>query len=314
MFGNKFRKLALGIAGALLVPLALPTTATAAPTSWRMLDLGAGDHSIAWAINDRGHVVGSLGDGEAFLWRNGRTTDLGVFVPTDVNNRDEVVGYRWDDETGGPQAVLWRKGRLVELRAPAGSSQSNASAINDRSLVVGWSTADADGSLRAVSWRGGVPTMLDNSRSLAFDVNNRGQIVGASGDNAVRWWHGNRTTLTTQTTQATAVNRHGTVAGRHWDSFSTGGFVWQRGMFVGIAPPPSEADFTFIQPTGINGRTQVVGNSNDGAFVWERGRTTYLPGLTRATEANDINDRGVIAGANPTTTDGLAPHAVIWRR
>ncbi len=314
MFGNRFRKLAMGIVGALLVPLALPAAATAAPTSWRMLDLGTGDNSVAWAINDRGHVVGTRGDGGAFLWRDGRTTDLGVFMPTDVNNLGEVVGYQWDDEMGGTKAVLWRKGRLVELRTPAGTGQGYASAINDRSLIVGWSAADADGLLRAVTWRRGVPAMLDGSNSLAWDVNDRGQIVGASGDNAVRWWHGDRTVLTTQTTQATAVNRHGTVAGLHWDSFSTGGFVWQRGSFVGIAPPSGEVDFTFIQPMGINGRAQVVGNSNDGAFVWERGRTTYLPGLTRATVASDINERGVIAGSNPTTTDGLVPHAVIWRR
>lgn len=92
MFGNRFRQLVFGIAGALLIPLALPATATAAPTSWRMLDLGTGDNSIAWAINDRGHVVGTRGDGEAFLWRDGRTTDLGTFIPTDINNRGEVVG------------------------------------------------------------------------------------------------------------------------------------------------------------------------------------------------------------------------------
>lgn len=92
------------------------------------------------------------------------------------------------------------------------------------------------------------------------------------------------------------------------------GFVWHRGRFIELPPPPSEPDFTLIQPAGINGRTQVVGTSSDGAFVWERGRTAFLPGLTRATIASDINERGVIAGANPTTTDGLVPHAVIWRR
>jgi uncharacterized membrane protein len=114
-------------------------------------------------------------------------------------------------------------------------------------------------------------------------------------------------------TQAVAVDRHGAVTGRHWGPWGTAGFVWQRGRFIELPAPPGEFGFTFTQPEGINSRTQVVGISSDGAFVWERGRTTLLPGLTRAA-AYDINERGVVAGSSPTTPDGLAPHAVIWRR
>lgn len=57
------------LAVALLVPLVLPAVVAAAPTSWRMVDLSAGDHSTTSAINDRGHVVGVLGSGDEFLCR-----------------------------------------------------------------------------------------------------------------------------------------------------------------------------------------------------------------------------------------------------
>lgn len=320
MLDNGFRRLVSGIAAVVVIPLALGATATVsataatAPPTWRMVDLGAGDNSVARAINDRGHVVGTRGSGEAFLWRDGRVSGLGTFTPTDVNNRDEVVGYRSDE--AGTRAVLWRRGHLVELATPLGGL-SYASAVNDRGVVAGWTNTGADAPSRASSWRDGVPTPLGGDYSLAFDVNDRGQVVGsvAGLDRiAVRWWRGTETRLSTEPTEAVAINRFGTVAGVHFGPWGTAGFVWQQGRFTQLPVPPGDGLFAFTQPAGINGRGQVVGSSSAGAFVWERGRTTVLPGRTIAAAAYDVNERGVVAGANPTTPDGLAPHAVIWRR
>lgn len=313
MFGIKFRRIALGAAAATVILSVLPATATAAPTSWRMVDLGTGDDSVAVAVNDRGHVVGTRADGEAFLWRHGRITDLGTFSPTDINNRDEVVGYRFDGS--GPRAVLWRNGVRTDLATPPGGMTS-AAAVNDRTEIVGWSTADSASPMRATSWRHGVRTPIGGDHSQASDINNRGQVVGSASvlnTLAIRWWRGKETQLGTESTQAVAVNRFGTVAGVHYGP-STEGFRWQRGRFILMPPPAGDPLLSFRQPAGINGRTQIVGSSSDGAFVWERGRTTILPALTRASSANDINERGVIAGSNPTTTEGLRQHAVIWLR
>lgn len=282
-----------------------PAQATA--SSWRMVDLGAGDGSVAMAVNDRGHVVGTRAGGNAFMWRHGRLTNLGAFTPTDVNNRDEVVGYRVEDT----HAVLWRAGVLTDLGTP--DTTSVALAVNDRTEVVGWSSPGAEGRMRAFSWRNGVLTLIGAEDTAATDVNNRGQIVGNSGalnQVAVRWWRGKVTQLSTEPTQAVAVNRFGTVAGVHFGA-RTGGFVWRDGRFIELPPPAGE--FGFRQPEGVNDRTQVVGSSSNGAFVWDRGRTTLLPGGTHAI-AYDISERGVIAGSRPTTSDGLAPRAVIWHR
>jgi uncharacterized membrane protein len=311
MVGTKLRRLAVGAAAVTLIALIslVPVSANAAPASWRMLDLRTGDTSVAVAINDRGHVAVTRGDGEALLWRNGRITDLGAFTPTDVNNRDEVVGYR-SDETG-TWAVLWRHGVRVDLETPPGG-HSVALGINDRTEVAGWTTANADAPTRASVWRHRVPTTIGGDYSVATDVDDRGQVVGSAelDQVAVRWWHGTETRLSSRPSQATAINRFGTAVG---DLFDTGGgFVWQRGGFIELPPRPGE--FPYTQPAGINGHTQVVGTSAEGAFVWERGRLTILPHKSIAAAASDINERGVIAGSNPSTPDGLRPHAVIWFR
>jgi probable HAF family extracellular repeat protein len=317
MFSNAFRRQSLVLAAALLIPLASVPAASATPATWQVTDLGAGDHSSALAINDRGHVVGIRNDNaEAFLWRDGRLTNLGAFRPTDINNRDEIVGYRSDGETA--RAVVWRDGAVTELATPAGRN-SYATALNDRGEIVGWTMVASQGIPQAVSWRDGVLTSLsDDEASIAQDINNRGQIVGGTGaflaEVAVRWWHGTETRLNVTRTQAWAVNRFGTATGPYWTDTSDAGFVWQRGRFIEI-PPVVVEDNSGTQPYGINGRTQVVGVSAQGGFVWEKGRITTLPALARTPGgAFDINEDGVIAGACPTTMDGLNSHAVIWSR
>jgi probable HAF family extracellular repeat protein len=69
-------------------------------------------------------------------------------------------------------------------------SPAFATAINDAGDIVGKTGSGANG--RAFLWQGGrvkmlgtLPTVLDPPSSVAFAVNNRGAIVGSSGDNGV---------------------------------------------------------------------------------------------------------------------------------
>jgi probable HAF family extracellular repeat protein len=63
-----------------------------------MTDLGTlpGDsYSVAEAINDQGQIVGRSGSGmgeRAFLWEDGRMTDLGVYNAVDINNSGQIAG------------------------------------------------------------------------------------------------------------------------------------------------------------------------------------------------------------------------------
>ncbi|HEX6076839.1 MAG TPA: hypothetical protein VFZ32_16430 [Micromonosporaceae bacterium] len=78
-----------------------------------------------------------------------------------------------------------------------------------------------------------------------------------------------------------------------------------------IQPPPGAE---FLQPYGINNRVQIVGYTELGAFLWERGRMTTLPRLVSTTGAYDINDRGQIVGFSAIYPDGTNYHAVLWTR
>jgi probable HAF family extracellular repeat protein len=296
---------AAATAVALLVPFTAPVTATAAPV-WRVVDLGAGDNSVATAVNDLGHIVGER-DGTAFLLRHGEFTDLGPGQATDVNNRDEVVGTQFG------AAFLWRDGVRTYLPPLPGGSMTVASGINDRGDIVGLSSV-GDYTLHAVRWRAGVVTDLGSGyqySSEANDINNRGQIVGMRhlGPNfeeaPVRWWHGTLTQLHEPRGDAIAVSESGAITGLHWGSWGTAGFLWHRGEFIELAD---------LQPYGINDRVQVVGASSQGALLWQDGRTTVLPVLVSTSVAYDINDRGLVVGYSSVQSNGLNSHAVLWAR
>lgn len=84
----------------------------------RMIDLGTlpnAEDSEAFALNDRGEVVGKSG-GRAVLWRNGRILDLNALIPKgsgwtlvearDINNRGQIVGAGRKKEGGELRAFL----------------------------------------------------------------------------------------------------------------------------------------------------------------------------------------------------------------
>lgn len=120
-----------------------------------VLDLGAfpdgsGDSS-ATAVNDRGHVVGTRGDGqilEAFLWdeRNGMQLLIEApppfffLLPRGINNRGEVVGEVLG--TDPTRAFRWTKsGGVQDLGTLSGldTDFATAAAINRAGTIVGGS-------------------------------------------------------------------------------------------------------------------------------------------------------------------------------
>ena len=100
------RRLLAALAVILLVQLALPAVVAAAPTSWRMVDLGAGDHSTASAINDRGQVVGTSAPGAFFVWEDGRATIPPALTIASARStqRPRRDRGREPDNTGRPDA------------------------------------------------------------------------------------------------------------------------------------------------------------------------------------------------------------------
>jgi probable HAF family extracellular repeat protein len=139
-----------------------------------------------------GNLTVNVPTEDPFLWENGKMIDLGTLGGTcgqawALNNRGQVVGY--SDLAGdnvGLHAFLWDKtGGMRDLGTLGGATGAGI-AINDAGDVVGGDSL-ADGSGRAFLWRHGVMTnpgtVGKDFGSQALSINSRRQIVGDSLDN-----------------------------------------------------------------------------------------------------------------------------------
>jgi probable HAF family extracellular repeat protein len=296
---------------------------------------------------------------DAVLWRNGQIIDLGTLggnssVANSVNNRGQVVGgalnTTLDPFSGGlsfsfifqtpgffifavatqAHAVLWQNHAIQDL-GTLGGPDSVAWYVNDRGQIAGQSTindtANATTGVPTVDvflWRDG--KMLDlgglgGTFSWPADLNNKGQVVGASnvpGDlNSHPFlWDGevlrDLGTFGGDAGVANAINNAEDVVGWAADgNAAVFGFLWHRGVLTNLGTvdgdPCSVAN-------SINEKGQVVGESspqcfaprpapNNHGFLWKSGgpaidlNTLVNPGTgLQLTCPCSINDRGEIDG------------------
>jgi uncharacterized membrane protein len=240
--------------------------------------------------------------------------------------------------------------------ASLGSGGHNSFAVgtNDRGQTAGWAENDDHGSdcsgtqqlqFKPVLWELGrtlpreLPLLGADTAGAATALNNRGQVVGISGEcgtavggvsakHAVLWENGAVTEL---------ANPNG--AG-YWN---TPNMINERGDVVGFAGVPGDVDGIYTPPflwtrrqgfrmlpmlTGdvggsaqsINNRGQIVGfayadpNAASHALIWPDGASAAIDlngliepvvGLT-LNVANDINDRGEITGIATSANGPIA--------
>jgi probable HAF family extracellular repeat protein len=314
-------------------------------------DLGTlpegGYQSYASAVNSRGQVVGaalnaipdanSMQSGTFWLWG-------GV-----VNYQYQTRAFLWDKQNG-----------MQDLGTLSGGTNAQAAFINELGQVVGYSyTSSAPSAFCAYHYGFALTTgsfiwntengqdrmndlgSLGGTCTLAFGLNNQGQVVGVSslaGDlkyHAFLWQGGLLVDL-------------GTLGG----DTSAPGFINDTGDIVGVAdlagPTPQNHHATLwrngkkidlgvlegdscSRAYGVNSRGQVVGNSEsealcdfsgEHAFLWEDGQMFDLDKLIPAgsslklSHALAITDRGEIVGLGvppgcPRSQDDVCGHAYV---
>jgi len=201
-----------------------------------------------------------------------------------VNDLDEVAGSA-ENSTPEPSCkgtnqvlqakpVIWRKGKVHELRTYAGDPMGVAHAVNNKGQAAG-NTGTCTASLHAVLWQNGRPIDLGNLGGTmwnrAEDINEQGQVVGWSGLLGDTSFHA---------------------------------YLWQTGGMTDLGTLPGDVS---SGATGVNSRGRVVGGSidasgNERAFVWQKGVMTDLNTLIEPNspwyllEADGINDWGQIVG------------------
>ncbi|MGM9488622.1 DUF3466 family protein [Ideonella sp. YS5] len=115
-----------------------------------MLEIGylGGHDSAALGINDSDQAVGyadvgGTDDIHAFLYRNGRTKDLGTLpggnysAASAINNRGRIVGWSNLAQNGLMVPILYKKGTMAALPMLDGATWGKALALNEADWVVG---------------------------------------------------------------------------------------------------------------------------------------------------------------------------------
>lgn len=290
--------------------------------------------------------LGTLGGpSSGIIWpvKNLRGIVSGIAETAD----DQPLGENWSCSAFLPasgkvcRGFVWQAGRMRQLPT-LGGDNGFATGTNNLAQTVGWAentvhdatcTAPQVLQFRAVLWGPGrdqmreLPPFGDDSTSAATAINDRGQVVGISGEcnnavgrrsarHAVMWQNGRPVDLGniggTFWNTPMALNEHGTVIGFANQAntvpetkFNAHAFIWKNGGPM-VDLKALDGDTT-SQGLGLNGRDDAVGIScptnGCSAVLWRNGQLYNLndlkaPGSTdeHLFAAGDINDLGVIAG------------------
>jgi len=197
--------------------------------------------------------------------------------------------------------------RRTIIEAPNGTG-TEAADVNNAGVVVGSYNAPFG---RAFAWTrsGGfvdLEGVVESEFSLAFDVNECGQVVGELDGHAALWNTFDEVedlgTLGGDVSVARAINDRGDVVG--FARVITGArgtpFLWTE--TEGMRPIVECAGSSGIG-TGINNAREVVGTCDDAtgqpqAFFWSEatGRVNFPRSGFTSTSASAINDRGEVSG------------------
>lgn len=248
----------------------------------------AGTNSYASDINDLGAIVGYQGASpwseQAYVWRNGQTQLLKVLIPSSDSSSGELP-----------------------LSQPVVNAQSHAVAINNAGDIAGWFSTDGGKTNNAVIWRhegsfADISALANGVHgTAAYDINERGDVVGETDEGQGFLLIGNEITLLSG--RAVALNNFGSVTGYSQVGWNLKATVWNQ---QGQATLLDNRDSGVSMALSINDAGLVVGIADgyqpeDGrAMLWRAGKAIDLNSLIdpdlglQLGSAAVINDQGQI--------------------
>jgi uncharacterized membrane protein len=242
-----------------------------------------GDFNIAYGINDAGLIVGDIivGDNsaegfglagkQAHLFSLSGSTQT---IPSDINNRGEVVGSYTDAEQVNHGFLHDASGfHTIDYPGQSENPSTGAAAINDKGAIVGLfgvyfgpgssqsSFLLQDGHFTEIIFPGAALTQ-------AASINNEGEIAGVyatlGSDNALifhgfYWNEGMFSTVEypgATGTSLNGINDSGISIGIYEDAIGLSHpFAFKDGQFFALSFPTTDT----IQIYGVNNKNQIVG-------------------------------------------------------
>jgi probable HAF family extracellular repeat protein len=316
------------------------------PTSIQLPDEFS--QGFAVGVNKRNQVVvegrvinnGVWKSSHAFLWENGVSQDLGTLggtytVPTDINDRGQVVGWSRQDFAAPAHAFFWDQGTVQDLGeiVVVGSTQPkfNQVRINQRGQVLGIRPEGG-----AFLWDNGVTQTV--ALAFASGLNDEGQVAGwvwhdSAGvrmRRAAVWENGVVTELGTvggAESWANDISNSGWVVGGSLtgpNEFGTAerhAFRWRDGVMEDLG---RSGQMSSGRPVGwegmlVNEPGQVAAKSTDLPFFWEHGTAQPINCGCFSFYPMDLNVHGLVVGwggwvwrdGAVHNLEGEAPHRAI---
>lgn len=302
---------------------------------YRIVDLGTlgGVRSFAYALNDKGRVVGESACGvpgysHAFVSTPLGLRDLGVLGGTGsgalgLNSRGHATGSSAiSADPNQAHAFYFSGGRMLDL-GTLGGSVSQGYSVNDLGQVAGLSYIAGDATFHAFLYAHGVMQdlgTLGGSSSYASHINQRGQVIGSAStaddaeEHLFRYENGAMVDLGVPAGAAYAYAQdasnegHIAVTALPADGSYLHAFGYHQGEFTDLGTLGGD----YAIALGVNDAGDYVGASDvmdgnylyDHAFLYTNGVMVDLndrippdSGWTFLESAYDINNRGQITGS-----------------
>jgi probable HAF family extracellular repeat protein len=273
-----------------------------------------GYNSYAAGVNNRGQVVGWAENGvhdptcnnqppvkqflqfEAAIWGPGLTqmTQLPPYpgdpdsAATAINDLGQVIGISGlcSNAVGGMSAIhalLWENGRPINLGNIGGQEWNTPISLNNNGQVVGFGN-NALGNAQAFLWTEesrrmqALPFVGDDNASVAYDINEKGQIVG--------------------------ISNGGT------EPFGERAFLYENGKIMDLNGLVQNSSLYLLIAQGINDSGEIVGTAVDasGQQVGFLAVPAYGESADFSKATGDDNSRNIVPPS------GFRPHLTGFSR